>query len=261
MSGFRCDKDAKRCQVTTTLLAVQINERLDPCTANGETWGTLHIMKIELDSIIELLHREPAASLATQSVQMPGYPYASTAPFVPDENHRPVFLLSRLAEHTKNLLADPRASLLVAGVTAQNVLANARLTLAGNVERIDASPELIQRYVRYQPDAEQYLSLGDFEFFRMLPLRGRYVGGFGRMGWIEQEAWEGFASLSFQTESRLLAQLAGGCPSGMQLLGLDLYGIDLHLNGKRRRIRFPEAPVAEAALDEVFKCAITQYRD
>ena len=69
-------------------------------------------MNIQLDTVIPLLHESAFGVLATHSTQLPGYPFASILPFVLDESHRPIFLISALAEHTKNLLADARASFL-----------------------------------------------------------------------------------------------------------------------------------------------------
>src|SRR4051794_23954336 len=118
-------------------------------------------MNINFDSVIHLLHGAAAGSLATQSTQMPGYPFASVLPFVLDERQRPVFLISGLAEHTKNLAADWRACFLV---HVSDVKAE-RASVLGDVQRIDAPPQLRARYIRYHPDAEQYLALGDFAFY------------------------------------------------------------------------------------------------
>src|SRR5882757_3884072 len=111
-------------------------------------------MKINFDSVIHMLHGAPCGSLASQSVKMPGYPFASLLPFVPDEQHRPVFLISRLAEHTKNLIEDCRASFLVHGMDGQNALATERVSLLGKTASFDASPQLVAPSLRYQPDAE-----------------------------------------------------------------------------------------------------------
>lgn len=70
-------------------------------------------MKIELAPVIHLLHSAPHSTLATQSLQMPGYPYATVLPNVLDECHRPILLISALAEHTKNILADNKVSISV----------------------------------------------------------------------------------------------------------------------------------------------------
>lgn len=196
------------------------------------------------DTVSHALHAAASGALATQSARMPGYPYASALPFVLDELHRPVFLISRLAEHTGNLIADSRASLLVSGSDTQDVLANARLTLVGDVNRFEPSPELLARYLRYQPDAGQYLALGDFAFFRFMPKRARFVAGFGRMGWLEENAWTGAAVLPLAEEAALIAELAGAQPSGVCVLGLDRYGFDVARDGIRERRQFTDAPVA-----------------
>ena len=79
-----------------------------------------------------LVERARTGALSTHSRQQPGYPFGSVAPYAPDERGRPVFLISGLALHTKNLEADPRASLLIAPVEAiEDPLAVARVTLLG----------------------------------------------------------------------------------------------------------------------------------
>lgn len=201
-------------------------------------------MKPDLAAAIHLLHRAPFGVLATHAVRMPGYPFSTALPFVVDEAHCPVFLLSGLAEHTKNLLASPQASLLVIDAGQANVLESPRMTLVGDVHRIDAAPALRERYVRYLPDAEQYLALGDFAFFRLVPQRVRYIGGFAQMGWLEQDAWQAAQVLGLDEEADLLRAL------GAHVLGVDCYGIDLMRDGRRQRIAFDSVLSPEEILDE-----------
>jgi heme oxygenase (biliverdin-IX-beta and delta-forming) len=207
-------------------------------------------MKIHFDAVVHLLHNASSGALATQSTHMPGYPFASILPFVLDERHRPIFLISGLAEHTKNVIADPRASLLVANFNEPNILAGERLSLIGDVERFEVSAELIARAVRYQPDMEQYLALGDFAFFRLIPKRARYIAGFGQMGWVEESEWGDCAFLSLADEVGLIHEHQS---PHVRLLGLDCYGFDTECNGKRERQRFPAAPVATEKIGEVVK--------
>lgn len=70
-------------------------------------------MLSRLELLIDLLHSATDAALATHSTTIEGYPFATAVPFVADAHHRPVFLLSGLAEHTRNLAANPRASLMI----------------------------------------------------------------------------------------------------------------------------------------------------
>lgn len=195
-------------------------------------------MKPSIDTAIHLLHAVSSGTLATNSAQLQGYPFATALPFVPDERHRPVFLVSRLAEHTKNLVADGRTSFLVSTPNDASVLTGARMTLVGDTLRTDATPDLTARYLRYQPDAEQYLSLGDFAFFQLSPKRIRHIAGFGQMGWIEESDWVDAGVLSLTDEARCLQELIGFQQPGVRLLGLDCYGCDIEHHGKRDRLRF-----------------------
>ena len=75
--------------------------------------------------------------LSTLALDPAGHPYGSYVLYaMVDET--PVFLLSQLAEHTKNLEADPRASLLVVEEQAEGeALARGRITLVGRCRRVD----------------------------------------------------------------------------------------------------------------------------
>ncbi|HJV73044.1 MAG TPA: pyridoxamine 5'-phosphate oxidase family protein [Noviherbaspirillum sp.] len=207
-------------------------------------------MKPTIDTVIHLLHSASSGTLATHSTQMPGYPFATALPFATDEQHYPVFLVSRLAEHTKNLVADSRVSFMVSNPNEGSVLTGARLTLVGDAARIDATPELVARYLRYQPDAEQYLSLGDFTFFQLQPKRVRYIAGFGQMGWVEEAEWTQAAILPLVDEAICLRDLTGVNAPGVRLLGLDCYGADVEQQGKRDRLRLAQPVVSAEKLTE-----------
>lgn len=195
-------------------------------------------MKPDPNAAVHLLHCAAFGVLATQAARMPGYPFATALPFVPDEEHCPVFLLSSLAEHTKNLLADPRASLLVAEAETDRILEAPRMTLVGDVVRCEVTDAMRARYVRYLPEAADYLELGDFAFFRLSPLRLRYIGGFAQMGWLESDAWAQLTPLAPQDEAALLQELEAAVPPTASLLGIDCYGIDLRREGRRARLPF-----------------------
>lgn len=205
-------------------------------------------MTTHLIAAMQLLHTPSYGVLATHSEQIAGYPFATVLPFVPDELHRPVLLVSALAEHTRNLHADMRASFLVAAGDSGNVLREARLTLVGDAERFEPSSAMVARYVRYRPDARRYLQLGDFSFYRLAVKRARYIAGFGEMGWVEHADWSGAMSLSLSEEDTCIADLAAFLPGHVRLLGIDCYGIDIERQGKRERYVLPNAPVEPGAL-------------
>lgn len=123
--------------------------------------------------------------LSTHSVRFEGYPFGSVAPFVLDHDCQPIVLISNLAEHTKNIDLNPKVSLLVfAG--AEDLQANARLTLLGEAAKIDkaSDADLRARYLRYLPQAASYFDMHDFSFYRIQIRQARYIGGFGKMSWL-----------------------------------------------------------------------------
>src|SRR5437763_10291600 len=79
-----------------------------------------------------LLEAESVGLLSTISVHRAGFPYGSLAPFAVSASGAPLLLLSGLAAHTKNLVADPRACLYVGDRAAtEDPVAGARVALPG----------------------------------------------------------------------------------------------------------------------------------
>jgi putative heme iron utilization protein len=134
-----------------------------------------------------LLRAQRDGVLATLSARRDGWPFGSLVQYALAPSGEPVFLLSGLAEHTRNLQMDARASLLVREQGAEDPLAAPRVTLLGRIERVEDDPTLRARYLEWHPRATQYLELADFAFYAMKVTEARYVGGFGEMGWI---GWE-----------------------------------------------------------------------
>ena len=137
----------------------------------------------------ELYARRHQGILSTLSLSMPGYPFGSVVTFAPDRQQRPLILISSIAEHTRNIKNDRRVSLTLTegGDDSQ---AEARLTLLGNASPVPETEieDAAARYYRRFPHAAGYHRVHDFSFYRIEPLRGRYIGGFGSIHWIEAEA-------------------------------------------------------------------------
>jgi hypothetical protein len=201
------------------------------------------LLNIPAHAPLHLLHTAAVGTLATHARQPEGFPYPSMLPFAPDPQHRPTILVSRLAEHTHNLHADPRAGFLVVDAPDGDVLSGQRVTLLGAFEPVDPTPEVVRRYLRYHPDAERYLVLGDFTFWTMRLERLRYIGGFGAMGWLGGAELDPLSPLGFDEENALIEEFSRSRVNagGLQLLGIDRYGADLKLDGVRERFAFDGA--------------------
>lgn len=136
-----------------------------------------------------LLQREALGMLASQSVKHPGWPFGSVMPYSLSADGAPIFLISGMAIHTQNVLADPRASLLVMQSGNEgDPLGMARVTLLGTVSRIENVPaEVRDGYLQRHPNARHWIEYSDFGFFRLDVTHIYFVGGFGAMGWVPQE--------------------------------------------------------------------------
>jgi hypothetical protein len=91
-----------------------------------------------------------------------------------------LLLLSRLSEHTRHLVADPRCSVMVSGAAvSENPQTTPRVTVTGVAEVVDDAT-LKARYLAVHPYAGLYAGFGDFATWRVVPAAGLLVGGFGR---------------------------------------------------------------------------------
>lgn len=218
-------------------------------------------MNIPAHAPLHLLHTAATGTLATHARQPEGFPYPTALPFAPDPQHRPVILVSRLAEHTHNLHADPRAGFLAVDAPDGDVLSGQRVTLLGTFEPVDSTPEVVQRYLRYHPDAERYLMLGDFTFWVMRLERLRYIGGFGAMGWLDSAELDPLPPLALDEENILITELAGHSvrAGGFQLLGVDRYGVDVKLNDARKRLAFDGAKLNTETLHAALEGCMRRY--
>src|SRR5947207_82242 len=87
-----------------------------------------------------LLVSEKVGTLATNSQRHAGFPFASVMPYALTDDGAPIFLISAMAIHTQNLVADPRASLLVMqSGSDSDPLGSPRTTLIGNVSKTDGT--------------------------------------------------------------------------------------------------------------------------
>jgi hypothetical protein len=125
----------------------------------------------------------------------------------------------------------------------EDVQDTARLTLVADAQRIEADKALRARYLRYLPKTEELLSL-DFMFVRLRPKRIRYIGGVGRMGWVEEADWGALPVLPTELEQQFLKETGAQLNARVKLLGADCFGIDYEVKGERQRQRFPDAPLS-----------------
>lgn len=199
-----------------------------------------------------LLRRARTGTLGTLNRE-DGIPYASLVNIATDVQGWPLILVSTLAWHTRNLLADPRGSIMVAELPENgDALTGARVTVMGRFSKVEDG-QLRRRYLARHPAASLYSSFGDFGFWRLEPQMAHAVAGFGRIETID--ANEMFPSADEMTalEDSALAhmnsdhadaiqlyaeKLLGAAPGGWIMAGIDPDGADLNRGEEVLRLPF-----------------------
>jgi heme iron utilization protein len=176
-----------------------------------------------------------------------------------DFDGAPLFLMSTLSRHTRNLAHDPRASLLLTGGHERgDPLNQPRVTLGGLVQRC-AAPRAKLRYLQRNPKAGLYAGFADFALYQLRIDDVHFNGGFGRAASLAAAevlaSREGEAALVEAEDDLLaevnalgragLARLAGHKasprapgPGAWRAIGLDAEGLDLAAGGRATRAQF-----------------------
>lgn len=227
-----------------------------------------------------LIRAAERAALATVADKGKGggggpWPYASLVLVACDHDASPLLLISDLADHTRNLRADPRVSLLYDGTMGlDDPLTGPRVSLQGQAEVLEDGAAA-DRYLRRHPHAGAYVAFADFHLVRVRPVRAHLVAGFGRVDWL------GAGNLVFDAaparalcagEADLLERLnadeggilqliaprsRGKRRTGWQATGIDPEGIDLRCRATLARVDFPEIVTSpEAARKAIARLAV-----
>lgn len=205
-----------------------------------------------------LLRKSRQGALATLMAQS-GDPYCSLVNVASASDGAPILLISRLALHTKNILADARVSLMLDERTADDPLEGARIMLAGRAEEADDAqrPSLRYRYLNAHPSAEAFVAFKDFSLFRIRPSAAHLVAGFGRIIDLKPEQFLteiGDAAALLEAEQGAIdhlnndhreamnlyaTKLLGAASADWRCTGCDPEGIDMQAGSAALRLEFP----------------------
>jgi heme iron utilization protein len=226
-----------------------------------------------------LLRRRRQGALATLMANG-GDPYCSLVNVASDSDGAPILLISRLAVHTRNILADPRASLILDERAAGDPLEGARIMLAGRAEEAGADQleSLRRRYLNAHPSAEDFANFKDFSFFRINLSGAHLVAGFGRIVDLkpeqfltdisdagalleaEQDAIEHMNADHREAMNLYATELLGADGADWRCTGSDPEGIDMQAGATTLRLDFPERVTGPGELRKILVKLAEQAR-
>ena len=226
-----------------------------------------------------LLRRSRQGALATLMAGS-GDPYCSLVNVASHADGSPILLISRLALHTRNLLDDPRVSLMLDERAEGDPLEGARIMLSGRAEEAGGADAAIfrRRYLNAHPSAEAFVDFKDFSFFRIRPTGTHLVAGFGRIVDLnpgqfltdiadadalleaEQGAIYHMNADHLDAINLYATKLLGAAPADWRCTGCDPDGMDLQAGPATLRLDFPRRIVTPAALRQILKELADQAR-
>jgi putative heme iron utilization protein len=226
-----------------------------------------------------LLRRRRQGALATLMAGS-GDPYCSLVNVASHADGSPILLISRLAVHTRNILADPRVSLMLDERAAGDPLEGARIMLAGRAEEASEGEldTLRRRYLNAHPSAENFANFKDFSFFRIRPSGAHLVAGFGRIVDLkpeqfltdiadagalleaEQGAVEHMNADHREAMNLYATRLLGAEAADWRCTGCDPEGIDLQAGSATLRLDFPERVTGPGELRKILVKLAEQAR-
>jgi putative heme iron utilization protein len=206
-----------------------------------------------------------------------GDPYCSLVNVATAADGAPLLLISRLAVHTKNVLADARVSLMIDERKEGDPLQGARVMLMGTAAATQ-DPDARRRYLDRQPEAEMFAGFADFAFYRVALKAAHLVAGFGRIVDLKPQdilTEIGDAAELVAAEPDILAHMNGdhaeacrlyatkllGAPDGeWRCVGCDPEGLELQQGRTALRLAFPQRVRAPGVLRQVLKQMAEQAR-
>lgn len=160
---------------------------------------------------LALVRRSNVCVISTLSKNLQGYPFGSVSPFMTDTQGRLIFYIADIAQHSRNLTQDTRVCATVFDAAHQgDQNEHGRVTVVGDATPIpdDEHEAELARYIRMYPEAETYTQAHDFQLWRMEVKRVRYIGGFGRIFWIEADEWKQESpEWSIEDETRMVEHM------------------------------------------------------
>jgi putative heme iron utilization protein len=224
----------------------------------------------------KLLREGRSGALATLAPGS-GDPYCSLVNVGTCVDGAPLFLLSKLALHTRNILADKRVSLMLDERKEGDPLEGARVMMMGTCS-VTADPSAMSTYLRRHPDAAMFANFADFSFYRMEITRAHLVAGFGRIvdlrpqdvltdisnaqALIDSEA-EAIEHMNgdHADACRLYAtKLLGALDGEWRCVGIDPEGLELQSGRTALRLPFPQRITAPGPLRAILKQLAEQAR-
>lgn len=206
----------------------------------------------------KLLKENNSGVLSTISLDVEGYPFGSVTPYCLSDQLEPIILISTIAQHTKNIIANSKVSLTVFNNETEDVQSQGRVTYLGDAVLTESEADK-EKYSLHFPKSKKYFEFHDFKLYKIQFKKIRFIGGFGSIHWVNAEDYFNENSLT-SVKERILTHMNNDHHDSIihyckkyknietdkaSIIDIDEEGIDILANENVYRISFEE-PVKDA---------------
>ena len=147
------------------------------------------------------------AILSTISKKYEGYPFGSFVTYVSGWDRTIFLYLSDLADHTKNLKKNHKSCITILKKNESGDVQNsARLTLIGDLKKVPLKiyEACKDRFHNFFPESSVYEQMHDFNFYQISITQSRWIGGFGKISWLDPKNWKNVSVDWFDGEKNMI---------------------------------------------------------
>ncbi len=150
------------------------------------------------------------AILSTISKKYEGYPFGSFVTYVSGWDRTIFLYLSDLADHTKNLKKNHKSCITIFKKNESGDVQNsARLTLIGDLKKVPLKiyEACKDRFHNFFPESSVYEQMHDFNFYQISITQSRWIGGFGKISWLDPKNWKNVSVDWFDGEKNMIKHM------------------------------------------------------
>ena len=157
---------------------------------------------------VELLRNCREGVLSTVSKKFEGYPFGSFVTFISGPDRSIIFYASDIAQHTINIKNNSKACITLFNLNEGDKQDSSRLSLLGDIQKIeDGSEEVSEKFIDFFPESAQYSKMHDFNFYKLKVNEARWIGGFGKIAWLNNNNWKALEPKWLKQEASMIKHM------------------------------------------------------
>jgi len=229
-----------KLRISTKAAAAAVKEAVNGSTEEISTPPKIRLDVPEKARTVSSVCTSGTLCTSSYMNDIQGAPFGSFVDYVLDDNGNPVLLMNEMSMHTVNIQRAGKGSLVTlfaqlggpttsSGPAGQDV---SRCSITGTIERIESIADdwdvLRMRYGIAHSYADQVMDSPRFHFYRLIPAKIYFVGGFGVSSeWVPPEKYrEATPDILAKEASSIMDRLNRDNDEDLMLTATEILGVE-----------------------------------